>query len=217
MSELASVPTATSGAYGIAYDFETGGLSPEKNPPLQLAMVVVTAALDEIDALSVKIKPVPGLIIEPGAAAVNGYTEAGWANAMPLKEAEVFFAKYIRQWFPDQKPVSIGHNIRRFDVTFLQKFFPMCAMMFSPDMVDTLVEFKEWRKKNNMLKVRDPATGALVNGKNNLGTLAKYAGYNIEKAHDAKYDCRASIAGLKWMLSGEGMRAAPADDGADRE
>ena len=63
MPDLINVPISVSGAYGIAYDFETGGLSVDKNPPLQLAMVVVDVNLKEIDAMCMKIKPVPGMVI----------------------------------------------------------------------------------------------------------------------------------------------------------
>jgi DNA polymerase III epsilon subunit-like protein len=91
----------------------------------------------------------------------------------------------------------------------------MCTLLFSPTMVDTLVEFKEWRKRNNRIKVADHATGQMVTAKNNLGVLAKYAGYSLDKAHDAKADCRACVAGLKWMRSGLPPQAGEAEEASE--
>lgn len=196
---LVTIDKQMSKAKYLAYDFETGGLSSEKHPPLQLAMLVVDENYVELDAQCVRLKPIPGYTIEPVAAQINGYNEKDWESAWNVVDAELYFAKFIHQWFSDTLAVGVGHNIRRFDVLFMQKFFPVCARMLSPDMVDTMVEFKAWRAQRNMLKVRHPQTGALVNGKNNLATLAKYAGHEMVKAHDARWDCRASIAGLKWI------------------
>lgn len=77
----------------IVLDFETTGLDPELHEIIEVGAIKVTHDLQEIDRFEKKLAPKHIHTAQPEALAVNGYTEALWAQGGrigPILGAKMF-------------------------------------------------------------------------------------------------------------------------------
>ena len=98
-------------------DTETGGFDASRHALLEVAVVRVDPrTLEERGRLVARVRPAPGLVVDPEAAAVNGYTPEEWATAPTEAEALPAVAAMLRgAMFAGQNPA--------FDRDFLRAAF----------------------------------------------------------------------------------------------
>lgn len=96
----------------LVIDIETGGLDPNKNALLQVALVRVTNG-QELERFQWDILPEPGLQIDGEAAAVSG-----WTGPSAKGVSEEQFLREILQILPVKPRVWLGHRVD-FDLAFL--------------------------------------------------------------------------------------------------
>jgi len=202
-------PTTVKKPHFVVFDFETGGFSPKKASPTQLAMEIVDRWFTPIDLYHHRIFPT--LPVSPDAARVNGYSEELWRDtAIPLDQADDVFYRWVKGAFPDpaHPPIGICHGSPKveewpFDFKFLYAHMPKTASLFSSERWDSCVIFKDWRdrKPSRWDRVRDPVTGHMVLPNCKLASLAVLIGEEQEKIHDAFWDTRIVVRGLKYLMN----------------
>jgi DNA polymerase III epsilon subunit-like protein len=148
----------------VFVDVETTGLDPVKDSIISLALIV-----DDKEYYW-KIKPMTP--VSAKAAAINGYTEAGWADAIDLKTVQVSGLWYGR--------VAVGHCVN-FDLKFIRESFKKAGVncwtpFYCIDTMQLALEHLE----------------GLVNQK--LGTVAAACGQTVVGNHNALVDCRLTKA-----------------------
>jgi len=106
---------------GIVVDVETGGLDERHHALLEIGAIFVVEGSAR-RSFSLRVQPEPSLVVDPEAAAVNGYTADSWSG---LPEAQVLgaFAAWVQlvnatEGTPDRAD-WIGHNCD-FDRRFLR-------------------------------------------------------------------------------------------------
>lgn len=161
-------------------DTETGGVTPGKSPVIEVATIVTDLKFKEVARVGMKVALRPGDVVEPGAAAVNGYTPEAWADARSFGEYVAFLKRVIPY---GHSALPVGHNVQ-FDLDMLREgyfkpqglFFP-----FSYRAVDTLV------------LARTLSLAGVINLPNHkLSTVTAAMGIRHEHAHGALSDCEAS-------------------------
>lgn len=78
-------------------DIETGGLSFRKHEILEIGLIVVDLdTMEIVDTFEAKVRPERPLDIDSRAAAVNGYNEAEWEDAMTPYQAISMYTEKAR-------------------------------------------------------------------------------------------------------------------------
>jgi DNA polymerase III alpha subunit (gram-positive type) len=151
------------------------------------------------------LKPLARLLFDkcynPGAFAATGINrqmllDEGVDRKIAFEKIESFFLKHTKG---NSKPILSGHNIRKFDNPFMEKFFALYKKDFNSfinatQMIDTL----EWAR----LKWFNMSSFA-------LGVVANEVGITLKGAHRAIHDTRANAKLFIKMLShlrGEGTQ-----------
>jgi len=168
----------------IAFDFETGGLDPAKNPILTGYFAALDQNLNVIGDLELKIKPEePFSILDKGAMEVNGINiEEHLADPKTLSrvEAGAKLLAFLKEFRGKQKakPRPLGHNVV-FDVEFTRQLIPQAEWEANVHygVICTSI-------MTNVLK----EVGMLPESLGNLSSLVKYFGVQERKAHTAKDD-----------------------------
>lgn len=182
----------------IAIDTETGGTRPAKHALLSIAAV---ASWDESKRFVVHLKPEPGYTVEAGAARVNGYTEALWAErgACSLAEGMRALVAWLALMFTEKpRALMLAHNAG-FDRMFLDEAAELAevklpirhAWRCSMDKLGTLMD-----------------RGLIPWGKAKLDRLGELAGLwpvgGRPAVHEAGGDALACLKGYQWLLEKEG-------------
>lgn len=107
----------------ICLDFETGGLSPKKNPITQIALKGFSAHdFSEICEYTCYVKPYDNLALEEAALKATGIMYLDIMNGVDISECMKNFVteveKVKQMSSRTHKPILIGHNIG-FDIGFL--------------------------------------------------------------------------------------------------
>lgn len=99
----------------VIVDLETSGLDPGEHEIIEIGAILVDrTTLLSLGTLELKVLPTKP--VSPDAARVNGYTEEGWKNAIPLSDAMKKFALFARD------ANMLAYNVS-FDWGFLQEAF----------------------------------------------------------------------------------------------
>jgi DNA polymerase III alpha subunit (gram-positive type) len=168
----------------IAFDFETGGLDPAKNPILTGYFAALDRNLNVIGELELQIKPEePFTLLEKGAMEVNGINlEEHLADPKTLSRADASakLLSFLKEFRGKQKakPRPLGHNVV-FDVEFTRQLIPQAeweAHVHYGVICTSIM--------TNVLK----EVGMLPESLGNLSSLVKYFGVQERKAHTAKDD-----------------------------
>jgi len=186
------------------FDVETGGLDSHRHPIIQFAAVAV--ALDdwrELGSLEVKVSFDENRC-DPEALKLNGYDPDVWTReALPAAAARLKISNFFREHSTVEKRSKAGkayqvarlggHNAR-FDADFLTAWFKrdgdfLPAAAF--EALDTL-DLGRWR---TLLRGDAPKD-------HKLGTLCAYYGIELDQAHDALADVRATAQLARVLLSG---------------
>ncbi|MFA5747647.1 MAG: 3'-5' exonuclease [Candidatus Absconditabacterales bacterium] len=112
----------------IGLDFETTGLDPNKDEPIQIGIVEIDHNLQIVDEFQSLIKPTKKTDeLKHIVGFITGLSISDLENAPNLDEIENKISKFF-----DENTVLIGHNIK-FDTDFLNKFFPNLKYGFTID------------------------------------------------------------------------------------
>jgi DNA polymerase III epsilon subunit-like protein len=87
-------------------DVETTGLDPAYHEMVDLGAIYVDPDGRELGRFFVRIRPRHPQRLDPGAAAVNGYSEARWHELGAVEEAEA-----VRRWLEFHATLAAGHRV----------------------------------------------------------------------------------------------------------
>jgi len=190
----------------IAFDFETGGLSPDRHPITQLAVVACeahgsgTVKVPTLDRSEVgrfvrvwAVRPAPGLMIEDRALEIQGHTRTSLLRR-PNQITETDLVKELQEFFgglPEGFECApfVAHN-GQFDHDFLSALYrrhniPVPAR----DALCTIVRQRELVRRKTVAKTENLK----------LSTLAKSIGLTQDEAHDALQDTKICAALFAWQ------------------
>jgi DNA polymerase III epsilon subunit-like protein len=147
-------------------DCEFGGLDPELHDITEVAVIVTDYRLVELGSQEWKIRARPERMTEE-AKAISGYTDEGWAEALPLRQVLTEFAALLPR---GKTVVPAGQNVRM-DVQFLERGYKSCGIPYPFDyhVVDLATLFYAWSlvigEPVSALSLRQAAvTAGLING-----------------------------------------------------
>lgn len=175
---------------GVVIDVETGGLDELRNPLLAIA------ALDVRDGIvarefEVRVAPFYGSVVDPEAAAVNGWTEDKW-DGVP----EATALRRLLDWMPIGRPIWIGHNTP-YDRRFL------LAALGRHGMEESMEARWSHRDIDLMVLAIVPQFAGEALPSRSLGALCElYLGTTQAHPHDALWDAKAALLCLLRLLSG---------------
>lgn len=171
----------------IVIDFETGGLSEEKSPIMEIAMIAIDGdTLEEIDRFESFCKSYDNLIYEPGALKANGLSvEEVNKKGLSVEELVEKIIEFIlianTSNSKTHKPIFVAHNAK-FDFKFFNYIFKRQKQdvfkYLDEDIIDTV-------KLARMMFGID-----IENHK--LGTVCQKAGIDLSDAHRAMSDTQAT-------------------------
>ena len=122
-------------------DCEFGGLDPELHDITEVAVIVTDYRLAELSDGEWKVRARPGRITSE-AAAISGYTEEGWRDALPVRDV----LTQLAELFPRGKTVvPAGQNVRM-DALFLERAYKSCGIPYPFDyhVIDLATLFFAW-------------------------------------------------------------------------
>ena len=159
----------------IFFDLETSSLDPIKGEIIDIAAIRTDSLGNVLCACTNKVKPTKD--VEASAAAVNGYNERDWKNAIPLQTAIDAINSTIMKDRTDKYAV-VAYNAE-FDKAFLTESCKRLDIEFP-------FPKRAWVDPMHMAWI-------LVYGDNiesrKLTSLANYYGVDIKDAHTAVGDC----------------------------
>jgi len=161
-------------------DVETGGLDPQKNALVSVAIVLLDENLEEISRHYTLVKDSPDKIIEQQALDVNKITlEQIAKKGKPIEEVMVRVKELI------DGTILVFHN-GSFDSSFLNA--RGTNITTSIDTMD--ISWKRWPEK-----------------KAKLGLVVERLGFSIEGAHNSLYDALMTAKILKKFNEDEKLNA----------
>jgi DNA polymerase III alpha subunit (gram-positive type) len=183
--------------YGSSFfvlDVETGGLSSETNPMLEIAVCVVSSELEDLGSYESLITPYGNLEIKQAALDANGITydllkSKGKSPDVVCQELIKLFNKYKSG---KSLPILVGHNIDKFDLDFLISFFKFNKQDLSKYInndvtIDTLIWSRlRWTESVNY----------------KLHTCCQNAGIELVNAHRAMVDTVSTKELFKYFMKG---------------
>lgn len=160
----------------VAFDLETTGIDPFRDKPVSYALI--GPDLCQIEYIN------PGCSIPVGATAIHKITDDMVANAMPIDEAIEFIIDSLNTvWL--NAGIIVGMNVS-YDLTMIASLAKRLGLEFGVGpIVDILVldrHYDKWRK-----------------GSRNLTAMCRHYGVTIENAHEAEFDCKATLLILEAM------------------
>lgn len=179
------------------YDFETTGISPAFDQPLQFAAILTDDAFREIERVNLRCRIAPHIIPSPWALAVTGLRPAQLVDpSLPsLFEFTQEIAALIERWSPS---TWTGFNSNHLDEEMLRQAFyqnlqpDIFAIQFNGNMrLDVLTSlYAVWYRQPDLLRWPVDETGRV---RFKLDLLAPLNGFVAHNAHDALGDVEATI------------------------
>jgi len=142
-------------------DCEFGGLDPELHDLTEVAVIVTDYRLAELGRGEWKVQARPERI-SPEAAKISGYTEAGWKDALPIRQVLSELAELLPK---GKTAVPAGQNVRM-DVQFVERAYNRCEIAYPFDyhVIDLATLFYTWSlvvgEPVSALSLRQAATSA---------------------------------------------------------
>jgi exodeoxyribonuclease-1 len=175
------------------YDFETTGLNPRYDQPIQFAAVLLDANLVEMETLNLRARPQKHIIPVPSALATHGKSiDEIFAASLSQYELMAEIETKVHAWTP---ATFMGYNSARFDDEFLRH--SLYGALRQPYVIQLRGNARgDVLRAAQLARVLDP--GSLVvpvkTGKPSFGleTLAQANGYTGHDAHDALGDVHAT-------------------------
>jgi len=179
------------------YDFETTGISPAFDQPLQFAAILTDDAFREIERVNLRCRIAPHIIPSPWALAVTGLRPAQLLDpSLPsLFEFTQDIAALIERWSP---AIWTGFNSIHFDEEMLRQAFyqnlqpDIFATQFNGNTrLDVLTSlYAVWYRQPDLFEWPVDETGRV---RFKLDLLAPLNGFIAHNAHDALGDVEATI------------------------
>lgn len=171
----------------IVFDCETGGLNPQKNPIIEIALYVINNDLEYVAEYETLVKPYGDLIYTPQAMEVHKIPmeqilSEGKDIKLVVKEMIDFIKPLKLGKFA--KPIFVGHNIYKFDGPYLESVFSFCGKsMF--DVVENHYEDTMWIARKKWGNKEQIANFQLT-------TCCNKVGIEFVQAHRAMTDTKAT-------------------------
>jgi len=183
----------------IAFDSETGGLSPKTSDILTLYMAVLDQDLKVLDEIDLKLKPNTGLPrADAGALKVNGINiQAHMEDPKTITNSEAkkviveFIKKHLKKKGRYSNLVPLGQNLQ-FDVDFIQEH------LIPKDEWDSMIHYGKIDTKMVADFLKD--AGWFPQEIGNLGSMVDFLGVPKRNAHSAKEDTLMCIDVYKRIL-----------------
>jgi DNA polymerase III alpha subunit (gram-positive type) len=185
----------------VYFDLETGGLSRERHPIIQLAACATDAAGEIVAEFEQKIAFDPARATQR-ALRMNHFQAVDWLGAQGERAVLEEFSAWLQPYCTIPKTSKNGetrllaqlggHNAGGFDLPFLQTAYRRCKLPFPADyhVFDTVAA----AHLLTMLGAPRPKSYKLVD-------LCASFGVEIDKAHDALGDVRATAKLAKALTS----------------
>lgn len=180
----------------LAFDTETGGVDPKKNPILTAYFAIVGEDYGILDELYLFIKPeFPYLDIEAGALSTNKIQMSEHLNRPDLVtrlEAKEKLIVFLKKNKPKSNKVRpLGHNVD-FDIGMLK------TQIFSPEEWEDLVHYAKMDTKMSADLLKE--AGWLPPEIGTLESLVRHFNLTQLAAHDAKNDTLMMIEVHKKLI-----------------
>ncbi|MCK5016703.1 MAG: 3'-5' exonuclease [Candidatus Peribacteraceae bacterium] len=174
-------------------DTETTGLQAGHHEVIQVAAILCTARLNEIDKVSFKIQPQCIETANKRALEITGYHPDTWgADFFSHKEALEHLNKFIEKNNSNGDIVIMtGQNIK-FDYGFLTAEYSKAGVFFpfSSKTLDLIMVAKIWSSTRNVKLKR-----------HSLQYLAEFTKQVNTRPHDAAADADVTLDILKWFVN----------------
>ena len=181
----------------VFYDFETTGISPAFDQPLQFAAIVTDACLNELERIDIRCQVAPHILPSPFALHVTNIKPEQTTNKnlqTPFEFAQTLQA-FTEAWAP---ACWLGYNTIAFDEPMMRQMF---YQNLQPNIFATQINgntrldvmkmvFATYAEANNTLAWPTNNNGKLSF---KLDQLAPHNGFAHENAHDALADVEATI------------------------
>jgi len=181
----------------VFYDFETTGISPAFDQPLQFAAIVTDASLNELERIDIRCQVAPHILPSPFALHVTNIKPEQTTNKnlqTPFEFAQTLQA-FTEAWAP---ACWLGYNTIAFDEPMMRQMF---YQNLQPNIFATQINgntrldvmkmvFATYAEANNTLAWPTNNNGKLSF---KLDQLAPHNGFAHENAHDALADVEATI------------------------
>jgi DNA polymerase III epsilon subunit-like protein len=180
----------------IALDTETGDTLPSRGALLSIAANLWLPDNNLVWGYSRYILPAEGKIIQPAAAAKNGYTPERWAElgAVPLQEAMEDFEVWLKSTYEAHPTARLLAHNAGFDKAFLEEAASMTGI--------SLPIRHAWRCSMQLFgHLMDK--GILPEGTLKLERLAELSGHKQHQIHTAHDDADLCYHGYIWLLKTE--------------
>lgn len=181
----------------VFYDFETSGLSPAFDQPLQFAAILTDDDLDEVERVNIRCRLSPFILPSPMALAITGVTpEMMTDDQLPsLFEFTQHLSAIVSDWGP---ATWVGYNSIQFDENVLRQAF---YQNLHPSIYQTQLNGNDrmdlmkmvhavWELQRDALEWPENDSG---NISFKLDQLAPANGFEQHDAHDALGDVLATI------------------------
>lgn len=165
-TETTGIEVADSAAFEVAFMVGDGGK-------------IICERLFFLNPLSEKIE------YHEEAGKIHGYSEQEIKSFPDEREQVPKIAAFLEEVRESEKLAIAGYNVN-FDIKHLNALLERNGYKFEDYFSNTVVDVFEWVKKASMQK----ALPYLPNRK--LETVAKHLGVNLENAHDALADIKAT-------------------------
>ena len=181
----------------VFYDYETTGISPEYDQPLQFAAIITDLDFNEIERVDIRCQLSPHILPAPMALHVTGVNPNQLLNNN-LPTAFEFAQKiqeFTQKWAP---AIWIGYNTIQFDENIMRQMFYQnlqpnifATQFFDNSRLDVMkMVFAVYAEKPDILEWPTNEKGK-INFK--LDQLAPANGFKSHNAHDALGDVEATI------------------------
>ncbi|MDC1252865.1 exonuclease domain-containing protein [Amylibacter sp.] len=181
----------------VFYDYETTGISPEYDQPLQFAAIITDLDFNEIERVDIRCQLSPHILPAPMALYVTGVNPNQLLNNN-LPTAFEFAQKiqeFTQKWAP---AIWIGYNTIKFDENVMRQMFYQnlqpnifATQFFENSRLDVMkIVFAIFAENPDILEWPTNEKGK-INFK--LDQLAPANGFKSHNAHDALGDVEATI------------------------
>ncbi|MDB4017582.1 exonuclease domain-containing protein [Amylibacter sp.] len=181
----------------VFYDYETTGISPEYDQPLQFAAIITDLNFNEIDRVDIRCQLSPHILPAPKALHVTGVNPNQLLNNnLPTAfEFAQTIQEFTQKWAP---AIWIGYNTIQFDEKIMRQMFYQnlqpnifATQFFDNSRLDVMkMVFAVFAENPDILEWPINEKGK-INFK--LDQLAPANGFKSHNAHDALGDVEATI------------------------
>ena len=181
----------------VFYDYETTGISPEYDQPLQFAAIITDLDFNEIERVDIRCQLSPHILPAPKALHVTGVNPNQLLNNnLPTAfEFAQTIQEFTQKWAP---AIWIGYNTIQFDEKIMRQMFYQnlqpnifATQFFDNSRLDVMkMVFAVFAENPDILEWPINEKGK-INFK--LDQLAPANGFKSHNAHDALGDVEATI------------------------